>query len=177
MSYELSVQIPIREIYGKSRQKAKMGILKVFISRLWSPYTDPAYHLVNTRIKSRNLVEKGHKMKILPLLLFTETLAYRRPYNQPVYNQPSMDFNRPQVDYSKLPKRSPIVWEGPSSNEDSYSQGKNQFCFQERTKNLRHILAKRFSSIKFSQGRWKSCEKSRQGWTQRWTQRAGKRGG
>ena len=71
-------------------------------------------------------------MKILPLLLFIETLAYRRPiYREPVYKPPSMDFNQPQYDLSKLPKPKPVVWPKPSSNSNSGNtyQGKPKLTF------------------------------------------------
>ena len=86
-------------------------------------------------------------MKILPLLLFTETLAYRRPgqIQQPVYRPPSMDFNRqPQYDLSDLKKPS-IDLSKPSDNNNSDS-GKDHAKF-EIYENLRLRLAERFRSI------------------------------
>ena len=64
-------------------------------------------------------------MKIIPLLLFTETLAYRRPgypqMSQPVYRPPSMDFNRrPDYDLSDLRKPS-IDLSRPSDDSNSNS--------------------------------------------------------
>ena len=70
-------------------------------------------------------------MKILPLLLFTETLAYRRPgqIQQPVYRPPSMDFNRrPDYDLSDL--RKPSINLSKPSDDNNSDSGKNLAKFE-----------------------------------------------